>query len=326
MFRFKFGASFLLFFTATAAKASEPNKPWIRLNSAIEHLKVDRATNTKLAFSFESDAGLGVLDLETKKISKLSSKPVQGSYDWSPDGVRLFYREQTIQNQGIISSLKIYDSVLGKIIDLDSVSHASGFIAIDPVDYMLHLIHEKGVLRKQLKLPDSRLARWQLKLKEKPGYWIGSQKAPVYIPKSSIEMESLAVKGERLQSYDISADGLSVTWATQSGKVYKSAMGRKPVFVDFGLDPKWFHMENKIVYAGARLVGEKTVGYDLKVANATGAKKWITHSYQSNERWPVPLKDHSILYTKDKTTDLYAMKLTKISKNSKKPRKKARSF
>lgn len=307
----------LFIFSSHLGLGSENNKPWIRLKSAIEYLKVDPKNNTKLAYSLEFDAGLGVIDLKTKKISKLSSKPVQGSYDWAPDGIRLVFRERFLNKDGkITSQVNIYDSVLEKIIPLETIPHSSGYLAIDPVDYKLHLLHENGVMRKQLKLPDSRLARWQLKLKEKPGYWLATQKAPIFLPKSSIEMQSVTVHAGALHSYDISSDGLSIAWATTDGKIYASKMGEKPRFVDLGMDPKWFHHENKLVYAGARKVGEKTVGYDLKISAPGGTKKWITHTYHSDERWPVPLKDKSILYTKDKTTDLYALRFSEISRGA----------
>lgn len=291
-------------------KAVSQNQAWIRLNEPAHFIKVDPKKGRYVAFSGQGSNGLFVLDLKTKLTTTISSKPVQGSFVWSPDGIRIIYRDQVSTGKDIEGRMMAYDLIQSKNHVLDELSSQSGFITFDPRDYKLLLMHDQGVLRKSLKLPNSRLAKWQLKSKSKDGFWIANPGGIVFISASGRKMTTLQDDGSGIESFDIAKDGTKIVWATKNSKMYWAKDGNKAQFIDNGKDPKWDAASTRIVYSGARLIGKKTSGYDLKITDLSGNEKWLTQTFQSDERWPDILPNGSIIYTKDKSTDLYALKLS----------------
>ena len=304
---------FVVLSTATLLLASrslsEPKKlkPWIRLNTSINHIKVDPKKGRYMAYSDEKKGALYLLDLKSKKNITVSRKAVDGSFIWSPDGIRLIYREQSRKEKGVVGALMVFDLFLNKNILLDKLKTQSGFLTFDPRDYKLMLMHEEGVIQKSIKLPDSRLAKWQLKSGDQKGRWVAGKGGIVYLSYTGKSMSKLEDDGSGVQSFQISPDGSKIVWATNKASIYVAKDGKQPRFLDHGKDPKWANSSSKIIYSGARIVGKKVSGFDLKMADLNKNYRWITQTSLSDERWPEILPNGSIIYTKASSTDLYSM-------------------
>ena len=289
----------------------QPKKPWIRVGSSLNYLKVDPTKGRYLAYSDKKSGALYLMDLKSKRNIVVSKKAVDGSFVWSPDGVRLIYREQSKNEKTISGKLMAFDIYLNKKVELDQINSQSGFINFDPRDYKLLLMHETGVLQKSLKLPNSRLARWQLNKQAKSGRWIASPGGVVFLSASGKEMTKLKDDGSGVESFSISPDGTHIAWATKKSAIFVAKDGESARFLDYGRDPNWDAKSKNIIYAGAQLVGHQVSGYDLAISDLDKNKRWITNTSLSDERWPEFLPNGSIIYTKASTTDLYTLELNK---------------
>lgn len=114
--------------------------------------------------------------------------------------------------------------------------------------------------------------------------------------------------GSGVDSFDLSPDGQTIAWATKSKKVYTSKAGEKPTMIGFGRDPAWHPERHLLVYAAARMVGKTPVSFDLRLADSKGSGKFLTSTQFVDERWPQwQSSGHKILYTLDRTTDLFLL-------------------
>jgi hypothetical protein len=286
--------------------------PYIRANDQLDHMRLD-PKGRFLAFIGPGGMGLSVVDIKSKSIWKVSEGQVGQSFFWAPDGYRLFYREQaraaTGEHVGQISStLRAYDAYLNRSVTIDDMPFATGLLTFDPRDLRMHLLGPKGIRTKRIYFPDERLAKWQVAQRNESGRWLATQRGILWVTQGGYAMRRLEDDGTELQSFDISPDGTTMAWATAGGRVYSSKDGRTPVQIGYGRDPQWHPNRPLLLYAGARMVGNKAVSYDLRISDTKGVGKFLTSTQFSDERWPQwHPKGHQILYTMARTTDVFVL-------------------
>lgn len=284
--------------------------PFLRVDNALNTMKVD-PKGRFIAYVRDGGLGLSVVDLKTKAIFNVTDAQVGASYFWSPDGFRLFYRELVKKHDEptkVVSLVKAYDCALGRSVLLDDLPFPTGILTFDPRDLRMHLMSAHGIRTKRIYFPDERLARWQVSQRNEQGKWMATQGGILWVTQGGYAMRRLEDDGSGLDSFDIAPDGSAIAWATKAGRVYLTKSGKNPVFVAYGRDPKWHPEKPQLVFAGARMVGNTAVSYDLRLADAKGAGKFLTSTQYSDERWPHwHPRGAQIIYTVAKTTDVYLM-------------------
>ena len=196
--------------------------PYIRGSDALNHMRVD-PKGRFLAYVGDHGLGLYLLDLKSKGIFQVSSGQIGASFVWSPDGFRLLYREQSIAPDGqVASEVKAYDSVLTKSVSLDKLPYATGFLTLDPRDLRLQLLGPHGIHTKRIYFPGQRLARWQIAQRTENGKFLATQQGILWETQAGMALRRLGDDQSGVESFDISAAGDSIAWATQNGQVYIS--------------------------------------------------------------------------------------------------------
>lgn len=291
---------------ASAVEITTVTTPFVRANNALNRMRVD-PKGRYLAYVGDDGTGLSVLDLKSKSIYLVSSAQVGASFFWSPDGFRLMYREQSLKDGAeVIGELKAFDCVLTRSVSLEKMPFATGILTFDPRDLRMHLMSAKGILTKRIYFPDERLARWQVAQRKETGKWLATQAGILWVTQGGYQMRRMADDDSALDSFDISPDGDAIAWATATGKVFTSSAGKKPKFIGFGRDPRWHPEKPQLIYAGARMVGNTAVSYDLRISDANGNGKFLTATQYSDERWPQwHPKGEQIIYTISKSTDVF---------------------
>lgn len=293
---------------ASAAEVKTVVTPFIRAGDSLNHMRLD-AKGRFAAFIDGSGLGLGVVDLKTKTIHKVSQGQIGASFFWSPDGFRLFYRELAKAPDGAISStLKAFDAYLGRSVTLEKMAYPTGFLTFDPRDLRMHLMSPMGIRTKRIYFPDERMARWQVAQRNESGKWLATQKSMLWVTQGGYQLRKLEDDKSGIDSFDISPDGNAAAWATKSGKIYVSKKGKEPSLLAHGKDPRWHPKKMRLVFAGARMVGNRAASYDLKIADLDGTARFLTKTQMSDERWPQWHPDgEQILYTLARTTDLFVL-------------------
>jgi hypothetical protein len=293
---------------AIAAMLKTLTTPYVRANDPMEHLRLDPKGRFG-AFIDGNGMGLSIVDLHSKAVSKVSEAQVGASFFWAPDGFRLFYREIAPGKDGKpVSIIKAYDAYLSRSVKIDEVPGLTGYLTFDPRDLRMQLLTTNGIRTKRIYFPDERLARWQVAQRNESGKWLATQKGLLWVTQGGYAIRRLEDDGTALESFDISPDGNTAAWATNGGRIYVSKKGKKPNFIGFGRDPRWHPTKPRLLFAGARMVGNKAASYDLKIADLDGAARFLTSTQYSDERWPQWHPDgNQILYTIGKTTDLFVL-------------------
>lgn len=291
-----------------AVEVKTVTTPYIRANDALHQMRLD-PKGRFLAFNPVEGMGLSVVDIKSKQIWTVSNAQIGNSYFWSPDGYRLFYREQLLGADGNVKSvLKTYDCYLNRSIVVDEMPYPTGILTFDPRDLRFHLMSAQGIRTKRIYFPDQRLAKWQVAQRDEQGKFLATQAGLLWVTQGGFAMRRLDDDGSKLESFDISPDGKTVAWATTTGRVYASTNGKKPRFVGFGRDPQWHPTKSMLLFAGARMVGNRAVSYDLRIATNEGGGRFLTSTQFSDERWPQwHPKGHQIVYTLAKTTDVFLL-------------------
>lgn len=282
--------------------------PFLRGDSALNHMRLD-PKGRFLAYVDAGGLGLNVIDLKTKSIFKVSDAQVGASFFWSPDGFRLFYRELITRRDApsqVESVLKAYDCALSKSVVLEELPYATGLLTFDPRDLRMQLMSPKGIRTKRIYFPDERLARWQVSQRNEQGKWLATQAGMLWVTQGGYAMKQLDDDGSGIESFDVAPDGSAIAWATNKGRIYMMRANKNPVMVGFGRDPKWHPDKPRLLFAGARMVGNRAASYDLKVVDGNGNGKFLTATQFSDERWPHWHPDgQQIMYTVAKTTDVF---------------------
>ena len=288
-----------------AVKKQIHKAPFLRFSGDIHVPKIN-SLNTYLAFTDKNGFGLNIVQLTTGEITEVSKHKVSHSYFWSPNGYRIFYKEMYKEDDGIKTEIKAYDLPLEKSISIDKIDGVTGSLSFDPRDFRFYIYHNKGIIRHQIQYPGERLARWQIALKNKVGYWISTDNSIIWVSHGGISMRKLNSGTATITSFDISPDGKSIVWADDNENIYLSEKGQDSVLLAHGLDPKWHPDGNYILYSHARFLANKVIGHDIRIMNKKGVGKFLTKTLGLDERYPVWLhKSSSILYTHKSGTDIF---------------------
>jgi len=293
----------------TLAVVTAVGKPWLSGSGYFNHMRLD-PKGRFVAYESEDGLGLSVLDLKTSQVYLVSEAQIGASYAWSPDGFRLFYREQSqMPDGGIKSHINAFDCTNFKNVLLEEISTASGYLTLDPRDLRLQILGPKGVRTKKIYFPSERLARWQVAQRLEHGKWLATQQSMLWLTHGGMTMRKLDDDGSGVESFDVSPHGDRIVWATQKGRVYVSRNGESPQFVAYGRDPRWHPQRPLIIFAGARMVGNKIISYDLRLADQEGvAGQFLTATQFSSERWPQWRgATERIVYTIEQTNELYTL-------------------
>jgi hypothetical protein len=278
----------------------------IRTEGSFHHLSLS-PNRKQLAFTNADGQSLRILDLVSQEVIEITPHKTGPGFFWSPDGIRLFYRELIREGTQIFSELSAYDTLLNKRVAFDSLKGSSGSPILNPFDHTLLMIHEKGILQKRLEFPGERFAKWQKQRKTILGNWLASQAGVLWLGELGLELKKIADDSSGLSSFAISPDGRRVAWATQAGRVYAALDGGDATLIGEGKDPSWHPYRTILVYTAARKIGSKVYDYDLRFSNLSGQSRALTHTQDLSERWPVWLDANTLLYTGEKTTDLFKL-------------------
>ncbi|MEI6397567.1 MAG: hypothetical protein WCO71_02240 [Pseudomonadota bacterium] len=283
-------------------------KSWLSLDTGLTHI-TPNIDAKYIAFIPEGKPGIRILNVASGKVFEPSGYYVGGSFFWSPDGARIFYRELISKDSKTSSRVRAWDVVQNKNIEVESFEGSSGLLTFDPRDNKMMLMHGKGIKSKKLVFPDNRLAYWQSSQRKDTGKWVMAQKGATFVTDAGFAMQKLVDDGSGIESFDISPDGSTAAWATRAGRIYTSKSGQTPEFLDWGRDPNWHPEKLLLVYARGRMVGNKAADYDIKLASPGAKGSFLTATQHSEERWPAWHPDgKSIFYTVNGTTDLRVMK------------------
>ena len=288
------------------------SKKLLRVGERIRHLKIDPLHKKRLAYIQQRTGMLKVVDMSTLLISSVDGPGIGAGFFWSPDGIRIIYRKQLNINKKFKAGLFAFDYRLKKKVKIDDLAYLSGFPVFDPRDYLITLIHQKGVLQKRLRLPKSKLARWNLSRVERSGNFAVSDQNVILLSPSKKGMKKLKDDGSGIQSFDVSPKGDRIAWSTKNHNLFYahdkwSAIKSIVKRIDFGVDPVWVGDNEHIVYSGVRRIGNKIAGYDLKISDLKDNKAWLTKTYGLQERFPVIMPRNAIFYTVFGTTDIYGL-------------------
>jgi hypothetical protein len=286
-------------------------KPWMRVPGYFNHMRLD-PKGRFVAYQDDDGLGLSVLDLKTSQVYLVSEGQVGPSFAWSPDGFRLFYREQSLMPDGGVKSvINAFDCSLFKNVVIDEMSTASGYLTLDPRDLRLQILGPKGVRTQKIYFPSERLAKWQVAQRIEHGKWLATQRSMLWLTHGGITMRKLEDDGSGVESFDLAPHGDRVVWATRNGRIYLSRNGEDPKFVAYGRDPRWHPNRPLFIFSGARTVGNKIVSYDLRIADHEGAAgQYLTATQFSSERWPQWRADSDrVVYAVEQSDELYTLDL-----------------
>lgn len=274
--------------------------------------------HTQLAFTDQRGQSLRVMNLETQEITEVTPHRVGESFFWSPDGNRLFYRELIRDKKTISSEIKAFDIVLNTTMSIDSLAGSSGFLTLDPRDYTVYLMHEKGIMSKRLDFPGERFAHWQKRAKVEQGRFVATQKSVLWLSDLGLTLNALPDDGSGIESFDISPDGKVIAWATQNAKIYISTQGEEPKLLGPGRDPRWHPFRSLLLYSAGRVVGSKAYDFDIRISDVNGEGRYLTNTPSQAERWPQWWNEGSIIFTAEGSTDLWKMNYqTEVPKTAK---------
>ena len=294
----------LAFFCAAAVQPEGP-RAVMRLSDSPEMLRLDPKGRF---LAFRTGDAVKVLDLKDSSVETVARKVSPGAaFSWAPDGFRLIVARDDVGGKG--TAIDIFDAALGRSKNVRKIAAATGFPTMDPRTLGAYVFSAEGLTTVQLTFPDDRLAKWQVSERQRTskGRYVATPKGMLWFEKSGDKMERLEDDGSEIESFAMSPDGSAVAWATVAGYIYRSREGSDPETVDRGRDPSWHPERAELIYAGARMTGEKITGYDLKVASKN-ALRFLTQTPFSDERWPQWRPGgKGVVYTVARTTDIFLL-------------------
>ena len=297
-------------------------RPWYRLPEPVDYMRLDPFLGVRLSYVELRTGLLKTLHLKNRRITTIAGPGIGGAYTWARDGIRLIYRSQVRKPSGKIhAQLGAYDHKIHRTITLDSWAIISGYPTLDPRDNFISMMVGSQIIQKKMKLPSSRLARWHMRRAQRSGRFIAAPKGMVFVASSERGLRTLKDDGTGLQSYDISPRGGKVVWATKGGGIYWAEdlphrADPTTRLIAYGRDPVWSVQEDQVLFSGARVVGDRVAGYDIRLLGLDGQGRWLTQTFSSQERWPVFLAGGHILYTIEQTTDLFGIRLPQRPRNT----------
>ena len=300
---------------ATELPSNDTPTPWLRLDTGATYLKRNRDLSL-VAYVPVGANGIRIVDTKTGGIYSATKTASDGSFFWSPDSTRLFFRELTREGTKITTRVRAWDHALKKVIDIDTFDGSSGMLSFDPRDNRMLLMHNKGIKMRRLVFPDERLAFWQAAQRGDSGKWVAAAGGMTVITQQGLAMTKLDDDGSGVESFDISPDGSRAAWATKSGRIFTCKHGEAAKFLDFGRDPAWHPEKLILAYAGGRMIGNKAANFNLKISDTKNPGTFITLPGSRSERWPQWLKNgEGLIYTIDDTADIFSIKIPSQDKS-----------
>lgn len=298
---------------ANASEKAETNDQAFPVAEAIlrtEGPLMDMRINSErslMAYTDQRGQSLRIMNLETQDIYEVTPHRVGSAFFWSPDAKRIFYRELVREGQKATSTLKAYDTLLHKTVTLDSIEGSSGYLTLDPRDYTFYMMHEKGIMSRRLDFPGQRFARWQERAKKTidGGRFIATQKSILWLSDLGLTMTTLKDDASGVEAFDISPDGSTIAWATQSTQIYISHLGETPKQLGPGRDPRWHESRSLLLYSGGRMVGDRVYDFDVRVSDTKGIGRFLTNTPGITERWPQWWTEGTLIFTTEGSTDLW---------------------
>lgn len=291
----------------------------MRTEGGMNHLSL--SPNKKLlAFTNDQGQSLRIMDLGSQDVLEVTPHKVGPGFFWSPDGVRLFFRELIRENNAIVSEFSAFDTVLNQKSVLDTLKGSTGFPVLNPYDNNVFMMHEKGILQKRLEFPGERPAKWQKEKRQVIGNWVVSQSGVLWLGELGLELKKMHDDGSGISSFALSPDGRRMAWATKAGRVYAARDGTDVAFIGEGVDPSWHPFRTLLVYAAARKVGTNVYDYDLRLHNLAGSSRSLTKTPDLKERWPIWLDATTLLYTGSNTTDLLRLNFPEVPNVARNPK------
>ncbi len=296
---------------ATKAKPSPAkltNNAWLRTDHVINNPKVS-PRRSLIAFRNKDSNELNIINTITGKTYRVTKHRFDPFYFWSPDGCRLFYLEYSFnKDKKKQTKVNSFDCTLKKNITVKTYKGIAGGLTFDPRDYRVHFMFDKKIESIRIELPGERIKLWKSAMKTSTNKWLVTQKKVMIISRSGFKINGLEDDSSGIESYEISPDGESITWATKAGTVYFSSLTGTAKEIAKGRDPSWHPNGEIIVYSRARYVGKKIRDYDIGLHTATGTSKILKHNQTKKERWPrFSIDGRFILYTHQSSTDLFQL-------------------
>lgn len=292
--------------------SSYRRSPVIRLPHPVSRLKIEPLAKLRLAFIEPFSDQLKVVHMKSRRITTVAGPGIGQSFTWTHAGSRLLYRKQVQQNNAVHGFIALYDDSTRLSTTITTMPYLTGIPTLDPRSGEFLVLHATGIMRKQLHLPEAKLARWQQSRGDHHGMFVATPKFIMHVSPSGRGIHKLIDDGSGIHSYHIAHDGTKIAWATHNNQVYMARdhwnhQARSAQFVGHGLDPTWSDDSKRIVFAGARTVGSTVADYDLREVDLHGEGRWLTQTSHLQERWPVILRDGSYLFTITNTTDLFVL-------------------
>ena len=286
--------------------------PLIRLKDSVSNLTLS-PHGKYLSFFDDFNGSLKVLDIQTQKVYLVSNEQgLDRETVWAPHGHRLFYGRSKSLNKKLSYEIKAYDCGNYKNILVESVEQPLSYLTFSPFEKRFYFLTQKGVSGFKLLYPGNSSKNYLLN-QSVQGSWIVANKKIFWLKNKGRSLTEIWKGPYEIASFDISSSGRKITWTDENNHVYISNAGKTPVFIGIGKDPTWHSSEEKILYSSGRRNSGDTINYDLKVMYLTGKSSWLTSTDYLNERWPRWYSDQNkIIYTKEKTTDIFLLTFEKI--------------
>ena len=295
----KLAHGIITLFVSSFAYSQGQIQTWLRLKSPIMQMSLSHSERF-LAFTEKETLKLFVLDLLSKEIVPVSKNALYDSnFIWLPYGTHILYRETTKNKDQINSRIFIYDCVRKHSGKVAEYPYATSSVIFSPTSHTLYATYKNEFIVKKFHYPDARKKAVQTLL----GDWVYRQGTLLYLARNGAVPEEV-YQGERILNSDTSLKG-ELLFADEKHKLFRASQKREVQFVDDGARPKWHLSGLKFIYAGARILGDRVIGFDIKISSDTQEKTWLTHaSFRTPPQAIWFDQGKKILFSPQETTDL----------------------
>lgn len=299
----------LLSLATEQAKALEViTEPWLRVRDDIDSLKINTSA-TALLFETKAKPGLRYLNTYTRKYFSVTDDYVNGSYLWSPDGFRVFYRSLINSKEKVTSIIKSFEIKTKKTEIIKTIDGPTGYLVYGTNTKEMQIMTPEGIQSFKI---DYKNQPKNYEANLKTNNWIVTNKSILWYDNASNSLKTVQTTEEEISSFSLSNDLGRIAWSTAKNKVYLSEQGSPASYLGRGRDPRWHPFKPLLVYAAARMLGSQIRDYDLRIIDMKyRAQKFLTNTPATEEIAPEwHPKGDKILFTKNKTTDIYLMQFS----------------
>ncbi len=293
-------------FWSAVCGAADASQPWVRFAEPIEQLEV--SPNGQFV-AYVSKQELKVLNLATHEIYQVTKfSPAHQSFFWPPAGYRLFYLENQKKNDVVLQHLKAFQVLEGKHEEIKQLDGGVEFVAFNPANQKMTFYTPS---KKQMESLSVEFFSHNIQHATSHNRWAVTSKQIHRLDQAFRSHLVFTAKGEDILFFDISSDNEMIAWQTSAAKVYVAGFSSPPKLLDRGLEPKWHPQTRTLLYTGVRMLGSAISEKDIKTYDfAKNESTWLTQTNGVHERWPRwKGKDPYVMFTKERTTDLFAQKI-----------------